>query len=232
MTKNRVDAVDRALTILDVFDAEKRNLHLKDIAKATGYYKSTILRLMGSLEAFGYVRRSEAGLYSLGPKLWQLGNRYHQSMDIESHVRAALKKLVEDTGENASFYIRDKTVRVCLYRENSRHAIQHAIIEGEHLPLDQGAAGKVLLAFDKTVTPSAALRKVRSQGYYYSAGERDRYAAAIAAPVFDHANQCLGALAVSGLRERFTDKALPRFRLALIRQASQLSTILGSDTHA
>lgn len=231
MTKGRVDAVDRALTILEVFNSGQDALHLKDIAQATGYYKSTILRLMGSLEAFGYIRRNQAGMYSLGPALWQLGNRFQQSLNIETQIRPVLKNLVKISNENASFYIRDNNKRVCLYRENSTQAIQHAIAEGEHLPLNQGAAGKILLAFNDTAKNSDGLLKIRSQGYYYSSGERDRYSAAIAAPVFDHTNHCLGALTISGLRERFTNKAVSRLKFEVIKQATQLSNTLGSTLY-
>ncbi len=229
MTKDRVQAVDRALSILEAFTIDQNALSLKDIAKATGYYKSTILRLIGSLEAFGYIRRDQAGLYSLGPKPWQLGNRYQQSMNIESLIRPVLKQLVIYSNENASFYIKHEDQRVCLYRENSRQAIQHTVIEGEHLPLHQGAAGKVLTAFNDTDKRSDVLKKIRVQGYYFSSGERDKYTAAIAAPVFNHTNRCLGALTVSGLRERFTKTNVSKLKLAVIQKAAQLSTSLGSS---
>ena len=230
MTKDRVEAVDRALTILDTFKSGQSAQHLKDIAKATGYYKSTILRLMGSLEAFGYIRRTQNGLYYLGPKLWQLGNRYQQSLDTESQIRPVLKHLTEYCNESASFYIRHNDQRVCLYRETSTQTIQHAIIEGEHLPLNVGAAGKVLVAFTDAENLSDSDKKTRADGYYFSSGERDRYAAAIAAPVFDHSDQCLGALAVSGLRDRFNKKAVSKFKREVIKQAARLSSALGACT--
>ena len=229
MTKHRVDAVDRALTILDTFKSGQSAQHLKDIALATGYYKSTILRLLGSLEAFGYIRKTQNGLYYLGPKLWQLGNRYQQSLNTESQVRPVLKQLADYCNESASFYIRDNDHRVCLYRESSTQTIQHAIIEGEHLPLDVGAAGKILLAFTEAENHPDKLKKTRADGYYFSSGERDRYTAAIAAPVFDHTNRCLGALAVSGLRDRFNQKAVSKFKREVIKQAALLSSALGAS---
>lgn len=228
MTKERVNAVDRALTILDTFKSHQDAMYLKDIALATGFYKSTILRLLGSLEAFGYIRKSQSGQYFLGPTLWQLGNRYQQSLNMESQVRPVLKQLVEITGENASFYIRDQNKRVCLYRESSRQSIQHSIIEGEHLPLQRGAAGKILMAFTFKNNDPDGLSDIRARGYYYSSGERDRFTAAVAAPVFDHTGQCAGALAVSGLRDRFTEKALPNIKREVIRQAALLSMALGA----
>ncbi len=225
--KNRVEAVDRALSILDVFAAGPDALTLKGIADATGLYKSTILRLCGSLETFGYVRRGGDGLYRLGPKLWQLGNQYQRGFDIEVYVRPVLRAIVDETDETASFYIRDKTDRVCLYRENSRQQVRHAIDEGLRLPLDRGAAGKVLMAYNGTAKNLDEAKRIRRRGSYFSAGERDPYAAAVAAPVFGGDGACLGALAISGLRERFTPKVAKKFSAIVVRRASELSRTLG-----
>ena len=63
MTENRVAAVDRALSLLGCFDAEHDRLTLKQLAERTGLYKSTILRLAGSLEASGYLNRLDDGSF-------------------------------------------------------------------------------------------------------------------------------------------------------------------------
>lgn len=225
--KHRVEAVDRALSILDVFTAGPDTLTLKDIANATGLYKSTILRLCGSLEAFGYVRRSDDGLYRLGPKLWQLGNQYQRGFDMEVYVRPVLRAIVDETEETASFYIRDNEDRVCLYRENSRQQVRHAVDEGLRLPLDRGAAGNVLMAHDGAANNSDEAERIRRRGSYFSSGERDPYAAAVAAPVFGRDGACLGALAISGLRQRFTSEIAEKFSDIVVRRARELSRALG-----
>ncbi|MDH3639450.1 MAG: IclR family transcriptional regulator [Gammaproteobacteria bacterium] len=227
-TKNRVEAVDRALRILDVFAAERDHLTLKDIAAATGLYKSTILRLCGSLEAFGYLHRGGDGLYRLGPKVLQLGTQYQRGFAMESYVRPVLRAIVDETEETASFYIRDRKDRVCLYRENSRQPIRHVIEEGLRLPLDRGAAGKLLMAYTDATKKSEEARRVRRRGSYFSSGERDPYAAAVAAPVFGSGSVCVGVLAVSGLRERFTPKAVKKFTTIVLEHAHELSQALGA----
>ena len=45
MSTDRVEAVERALAVLDAFQADRTEMTLADIAAATGFYKSTILRL-------------------------------------------------------------------------------------------------------------------------------------------------------------------------------------------
>ena len=50
MSTDRVEAVERALAVLDAFQTDRTEMTLAEIAVATGFYKSTILRLAGSLE--------------------------------------------------------------------------------------------------------------------------------------------------------------------------------------
>ncbi|MGO2393107.1 MAG: helix-turn-helix domain-containing protein, partial [Halomonas sp.] len=77
--QNRVEAVERALTILEAFTDQERSLSLVTLAERTGLYKSTILRLIGSLERFGYIVREGDGTYALGPSLWRLGNLFRHT---------------------------------------------------------------------------------------------------------------------------------------------------------
>ena len=67
MAQRRVEAVERALTLLEVFNEHQPELSLTELSLATGFYKSTILRLMASLEVFGFVVRNERGMYRIGP---------------------------------------------------------------------------------------------------------------------------------------------------------------------
>lgn len=111
-----VEAVDRALKILDCFSVGTQEISLAELSRLTGFYKSTILRLAVSLERSGYLVRGESGMFRLGPATWRLGSCYRQSFDLADVLRPELKTLCEETNETASFYIREGDSRVCLYR--------------------------------------------------------------------------------------------------------------------
>lgn len=225
MSAKRVDAVDRALSILEAFRSGHSQLSLKAIAEHTGLYKSTILRLCGSLEAFGYLHRDADGSFRLGPTLYQLGTIYQRAFNLEDYVRPVLRELVDLTHETASLYIRDKHERVCLFRENSRHSIRYHVEEGSRLPLELGAAGRILLAFSGT--PGKEHDQVRKRGYYVSLGERDPLAAAVSAPVLGRGGRCEGALSVSGLRPRFTEDLIEILEKLVVDKARELSASIG-----
>lgn len=208
-----VEAVERALQILDCFDPESHELSLAEIAKRTGHYKSTILRLAASLERFGYLIRDDGGRFRLGPTAWRIGSNYRQSFDLAGVMRPELKQLSEETNETASYYIREGDSRVCLFRSEPLRAIRHSIIEGVRMPITQGASGKVLLAFSRQ--PEEGEPAIREAGHAISLGERDTDVAAIAVPIMSGSGQLLGALAVSGLITRFAPDARPALISAL-----------------
>src|SRR6202167_1528541 len=144
MSNDGVAAVERALAILAAFqpDGAPRSLH--DLAAKTGMYKSTILRLIASLERFNCVLRLPDGRYQLGPSLFHWGDIYRRSLKLEDHVVPLLHQLVQLTGESASFYARQGEQRLCLFRADSPKSVRDHVRAGDLLPLDRGAAGRVL----------------------------------------------------------------------------------------
>ncbi len=224
---NRVEAVERALAILDAFAEGGEVLSLAALAQKTGLHKSTILRLAGSLQRFGYLRRDEAGQYRPGPALWRLGNLYRRGFDLGEQIRPELRRLVEATQETASFYVREGEERVCLYRLNSPRPIRHHLDEGVRLPIGIGAAGRVLMAFSGA--HGTLHDETRAQGHYASIGERDPTIAAIAVPVLDGRRTLRGALTLSGLRARFDEAARAEALTQLRQSADRLSAVLPVD---
>ena len=244
MSNDKVEAVERALTVLNSFHADKPVMTLGEIAAATGFYKSTILRLTASLERLGYVVRDDTGIFQLGPALVRLGSIYRAGFNLGEAIRPELRRLVTATGETASFYIREGQYRVCLFRHNSPHSARHHVDEGATLPLTAGASAYVLLAFSdanpaSTKTASAKIpstktasiktaktKAVQERGHYISLGERDPHVASVAVPVFDLAGHFRGALAVSGLIGRFQDRARQVALAELAESTDRLRTRL------
>lgn len=227
MNRNRVDAVDRALLILETLGGERQRLTLHEVAERTGLYKSTILRLAGSLEHFGYLTRDEDGTFRLGPTLWRLGSMYRRSFNLGDSIRPVLRQIVEATRETASYYVQDGDSRVCLFRHNSPRELRHHLEEGARLPLDRGAAGQVLCAFGGL--GGTLFERIRAQGYYVSLGERVPEIAAIAVPVITPDGVLKGALAVSGFRSRFTQEFQRQAIACLREEAVRLGQVLGGD---
>ncbi len=220
-----VAAVDRALAILDALTSDRTSL--AEIARRTGLYKSTILRLLKSLEKSGYALRTADGNYRLGSKVLSLGatyQRFFRTSDIVPHV---LEQMAAELHEGASYYICEEDQRVCLHRVDSTRAIRDSVQIGDRLPLTVGAAGHVLRAF--TGARGVQFDDIRRAMYAASYGERDAETAALAAPVFGPGNKLMGALSVSGPRYRLEATGEAKIVPVIFKHARQLTQTFGGN---
>jgi DNA-binding IclR family transcriptional regulator len=223
-----VIAVERALAVLDAFTADDRSLSLAELARRVGLSKPTVLRFTKSLARAGYLVRNEDATFRLGPKLARLGTLYQAGFRIEDYVQPALRRLAQETGESAAFYVREGDMRICLFRVDSPQSVGHHARTGDLLPLDRGAPGRVLLAFSDE--PGEFYDRIRRDFHYATCGERDPQVGSIAYPVFRIGQQLAGALAVTGPRSRFDSEAIARHLEPLRSIANELTRQLGGKT--
>lgn len=234
MVEKGVATLERALTILAAFSATEPQLSLAELSRRTGLYKSTLLRLLATLERFDYVGQGADGSYHIGPAAFYLGSIYQRSVKLPKLIEPVLQRLVEQTGESASFNVAQGKVRVCVYRIDSPHTIRDHVQVGDVLPMSQGAVGHVLSAFLKldAEPTEPLLKQVRADCWVHSHGEVARDMAALAAPVFragamPGAVELAGCLAVTGPTSRFDGAAVAKMRRALLQEAAELSYYLG-----
>lgn len=249
-SERHVDAVLRALDILDCFQARNR-MTLKEIIDRTGLNRSRVMRLAGTLETRGYlVKAPDANAYFIGSRLLTLGKVYELNADLISLSRPVLRDLARATGESASLYVQEGDQRMVLVREESEATIRFSLREGQRMDLPHGAGGKVILAWgpeqireevlarpdlpeltEVTITSAEQMRRelerVRNEGVATSRGERVADSGAVAAPVFDGAQRFIGAMGIAGPVNRFSDERI-LVQIDLVREASKrLSRLLG-----
>lgn len=222
-----VAAVDRALVILAVFGADDVTLSLADLAEHTGLYKSTILRLAASLENAGYLVRMENGHWRLGSTVFKLGAAYQHSFRLGDYVQPILEQVAAASGESVAFYIRERNVRVCLFRIDGTHAVRHHVRVGEQLPLDRGGPARIIRAFTGGEDKTSA--QVHQNLFFVSRGERDPQAVSISVPVFDVRGGLAGALAITGPAGRFTPNRIISHTKLALQAAATLTHRLGGD---
>lgn len=227
-SKAGVAAVDRAFEILHAFRREKPVLTLAEIARITGLYKSTILRLMGSLEKYGFVWQRADGNYQLGSGLLGLASIYQDSFKLREFIEPVLEELVTATNEGATFYIRDGDNQLCLFRLDGRHMIRDYNIRiGDRRPLARGAVATVFRKFESE--PDAPL--TRQDYSVLSLGNVEPEMAAIAVPVFGVGHRLTGVLTLSGPIARFNNDYVGQINPVLIDASIRLSIALGDAPH-
>lgn len=243
--KRTVRAVERALDVLLCFTG-KSEWGLSEIAGQIGLHKSTVHRLLATLEDRGFVIRDDATeKYRLGLRILELSANLSREGDPSVVLLPDMERLRNELDETVSLYVRDRNERVRIQAVQSGQAIRRVATVGARLPLFVGASSKVLLAFAEPAVRSAALNdpswpaavdraayarlldEIRASGYATSFEEREQGAAAVSAPVFSRAGKLVAALAVSGPSNRFTPEVMRQHAPAIMEAAKRMGTLLG-----
>ncbi|HSD02126.1 MAG TPA: IclR family transcriptional regulator [Gaiellales bacterium] len=196
----------KALDILALFDREHPEWAEHEVARELALPTSTTHRLLRSLEGRGYVVRTRAGRYRLGPAAVALG-RAAADQAVAPALRAAIERVAAETGKTALLGVRHPTGDglLILDRIESSHRLRVALDVGHVVPLHAGAASKALLAHlspaeiepvvagplprvaPGTITDRAALlrdlERVRRSGHARSCEESAEGGWTVAAPV-------------------------------------------------
>lgn len=223
-----VAAAVRALDILDVFTMEYPHLGLSEIARRTRLAKSTTQRLLKTLESRGYVVQNESAQWRLGPATASLGGRYQIAFDIRENVEPVLRRLSDAVGEDTSFFVRDGDRRIRVIKIQYPDAKHSRARVGESMPLDRGAAGKVILAAQGQ--QGGLYDEIRARGYHVTVGEAKVTSASIGVPVFGSRWKVIGALCIGAPAEPGVEARLARFAPQLMRAAETLSAALSYES--
>lgn len=222
-----VTAVVRALSLMEAFAVGESSLTLAELSRRARMHKTTALRLARTLAQSQYMVQTEDGQWRLGPAAGWLGARYQSGFDVNRVVEPALHQLVKETGESASFYVREGDIRSCVARVEGPQSVRHNVRIGERLPLDRGAPGRVILAFSGAA--GEPYESIRKHGFHISLGEREAEVASVAAPVFGLNWRLLGSMCISGPSSRLTKTRLQKHARLVIRAANQLSYALAGS---
>ncbi|WP_421953881.1 IclR family transcriptional regulator [Polaromonas sp.] len=205
-------AVDRALTLLAAFRQGDVSLTLTELADRTQLYKSTVLRLLASLEHARLVQRLDSGSYALGNEVARLNAVYAASFSLDRVVLPVMRSLVAATRESAAYHVVQGDARLCLYRVDSPQPVRDHIKAGDILPMNRGTGGRVLTAFGPQPTQPVSARdknlyaRIREQGYFSTTGDRLAGVAGISAPVFRADGSLAAALTLTMPVERYDEK--------------------------
>lgn len=219
-----IAAVERALQVLSAFRLAPR-MTLSELSTHTGLFKSTLLRILATLERNGYVTRLSDGQYRIGGLVYELGSSYTASFDLSEIIKPALADLSRLTGESSAFYVRAGIQRQCVFRVQSSQAVRHVIDAGQIIDLDGAATSQLLRRYE-----SAAGRPTTATDYaalcISTSGIGDNQTASVGAPIFDTAGFA-GVLNVSGPVNRFNAQIAVSCLAVLAIIARNVTTSLG-----
>jgi DNA-binding IclR family transcriptional regulator len=245
-----VQSVIRAISILDCFLGETSEYGLMELCRKLDLNKSTVHRLLSTLEATEYIRQKEEnGKYCLGTKALLLGLTAVDNLKINEFAYPHLQNLVDYSGETANLAILDDGKMVYICTIDSPKAIRMHTKIGQKVPLHTSAIGKILLSgltdteikeiikrygltrrTPNTITDPDKLlteiEKVRKNGYALDLEEDDEDMVCVAAKIVDRHGKIIAGISVSGPKTRVLDK-MDDFKTKVREEAYLFSTKLG-----
>lgn len=218
-----VQAVDRALDVLEALAAAGAPLGVSGLAQTTGLPVGTIHRLLRTLAGRGFVRQEASREYSLGPAFFRVGHASARA--LAGPGRPYLVRLVEISGETANLAVLEGDHVVYVAQVHSSHRLRTFAEVGKQVLPHSTAVGKVLLAdrpaefvegvvrrvglpahTPATITDAALftaeLDRVRMRGWAVDDGEEEVGVCCYAVPVRD-GGRVVAAMSVSGPAARF-----------------------------
>jgi DNA-binding IclR family transcriptional regulator len=211
-------SLDKALVLLDELANGQRTLD--ELAELLSVHKSTVLRLLRTLESHRFVQRSGVRYYRLGTSLFELAFRALDERDVRRSVEPALRALNAETGHTVHLASYEDGEVIYIDKYESRHNVRMYSRIGRRAPLHCTAVAKVLVAalpvdqrkgvaesitYEK-MTPNtittpraylAELARVAERGYAVDDEEHEEHIHCVAAPVRDARGEVVAAMSLS-----------------------------------
>jgi DNA-binding IclR family transcriptional regulator len=235
--------IGKAFDILRILRTSAEPLSLNELTKNVGLAKSSVFRMLHTLEVSGYADRDATGRYVVSGGVRALG-RERVVEDLIDAARAQMRALSREFGETVSLAVRfDNRIEVVSTLE-SHQQLRMGNIVGRILPPHASALGKVIAAHvseeprerllrsygvhrftSHTITDQNDLReefeRVRERGYSTDAEESVLDGSCFGAAIFDGAKEVVGALSVSVPNKRLNEKHDAQRLIGAVREAAQ-----------
>lgn len=229
---DHVQSLARGLAVIRSFSATEPELTLSQVARATGLSRAAARRFLLTLEDLGYVR-SDGRLFSLTPRVLELGYAYLSSLSLPEVADPHLERLAAEVHESASVAVLDGEDVVYVARVATARIMRVTISIGTRFPAHCTSMGRVLLAglppaeldayleraplrrlTSHTIVLPAALRgeleRVRERGWAIVDQELEEGLRSIAAPIRDRSGRTVAAVNVSTHASRTSLQAARR----------------------
>lgn len=242
----RVPGLERGLRILSEFSPREPVLGAPELARRLGIPRTTVFRLLQTLEALGFLERSDNERnYRLGVAVLRLGFEYLSSLELTDFGLPIIERLRDATGFTSHIVIRDGRDVVFVAKAQSHEPIFSSVKVnvGTRLPAHATIHGHVLMGdLDlnqlRALFPEPTLRQYTSltpatvealhervredaeRGYAISESSFERGISVITAPVRDAAGRIVAVVTTTIPRAAIGETTLERALIDQVRAAA------------
>jgi DNA-binding IclR family transcriptional regulator len=248
--KHRIPVIDRMMDVLAQLERRESGLTIRDLVSQLHLPRTTIYRILNTLQMHDMVHRDENGAYQLGRRLLGLASHVATGageVDLAAVAQPALDKLAHDLGEGVKLSVLDKNAILVLAAAQGKREYALTVAPGQRMEAHAGAASKLLLSHlpeaelqtyldkplvaftSKTLTDPRRLKseltRLRRVGWAQDKGETVLSIHAFAAPVYDTRGEMVAAISVPFLAGTEPGRT-EEIRLATIRAARALTAAI------
>ncbi|MDQ0243643.1 DNA-binding IclR family transcriptional regulator [Bacillus fengqiuensis] len=246
-SKNKT--VVRSMDILNLFLTHSK-LSFNEMVQLSGIPKTSVYRMVMSLEEMGLLDKDEDGKYSLGLLFLQFGHLVAERLDIRQVALPIMQKLHDEVGEAVNLIVQDGKEAIYIEKLDTKQPVRLYTAIGRRTPLYAGACSRVILSFlphhereeyldeielkpiaSGTITDKEKLRLLLKEsqetGYTVSYSELENYTSAIAAPIFNHKGEVTAGISIAGLDVNYQQERLPELSEKVKNAAHEISRKLG-----
>jgi DNA-binding IclR family transcriptional regulator len=221
LSRHRIPVIDRMMDVLLLLERRANGATIRDLVDELDVPRTTVYRILNTLQFHDMVRRSNEGSYRLGPRLLALAARAgveSRDYDLAAIALPHLHRLAKETGEGCKLSVIDGDGILVVAAIDGQREYALTMVPGQRQPMHAGAASKVLMASmpapqlaDRLAQPlprytnrtftngkklAAELARIRKQGWAHDRGEYSPSVQAYAAPIRDRNGKVIAALSV------------------------------------
>ncbi|MGB7195155.1 MAG: IclR family transcriptional regulator [Collimonas pratensis] len=248
--KYQVPGLERGLRLLCEFSRQDKSLSAPELARRLSVPRSTVFRLLTTLERMGFVERNEGGRdYRLGMAVLRLGFEYLASLELTEIGRPLLDRLRDQISHPCNLVVRDGRSIVYVAKSVTPTAFVSSVNVGTRLPAHATVLGRVLLedlslaelralypeehleSFSSN-TPKTVVelfdmvQEDKARGYVLQEGFFETGISTIAAPVRDHSGKVVAAMGATLPLPHIEASQLDEIVRRVRDTASELSSLL------
>jgi len=246
--KYTVPALERGLRLLGEFGRDSRTLGAPELARRLDLPRSTVFRMLSTLEGLGFIERT-GNDYRLGLAVLRLGFEYLSSLELTKLGQPVISRLCDAIRQPCNLVVRDGRHIVYVAKVTPPTPLSSSVRVGTRLPAHATVLGRILLedlslAELRTLYPEEHLESFSDRtprttlelfnlvqadlerGFVLGEGFFEASISTVAAPVRDHSSRIVAALGVTIPSSRIEPGQLEDLVRSVQESAAELSSLL------
>jgi len=218
------ESVSSVLKVFSILQAlgEQKNIGVSELSQRLMMSKATTYRFLQTMKTLGYVtQEDQADKYSLTLKLFELGAKSLEYVDLISLADKEMRLISEQTNEALHLGALDDNSIIYIHKIDSNYSLRMQSKIGRRNPLYSTAIGKILLQL------LSELKVVQEQHYAEDNQEQEPGLRCIAAPIFDRFGSVIAGISISFPTIRFDEQRMSHYVTLLQQAGKNISSELG-----